>query len=185
MTNSNEKVQLLLDQVASARLNRRQFMTIAGVAGLSAWISTSMVDHAFAAGENQMANQAKLEDAYDYVVVGAGASGAIVAAELSKTGAKVLVVESGGADTAPTISNPSIWFYNIGGALDWKLPLAPVPQLNNRQLNMALRHVLGGGRSINALGWSRGMARDYDGWERGGAKGWGFKDVLRPYKGQE
>src|ERR1700730_6711497 len=185
MTNSNEKVQLLLDQVASARLNRRQFVTIAGAAGLSAWISTSMVDHVFAASENQMANQAKLKDAYDYVVVGAGASGAIVAAELSKTGAEVLVVEAGGADTAPTISNPSIWFYNVGSPLDWKLPIAPVRQLNNRKFNMALGHVLGGGSSINAMVWSRGLERDYDAWEKSGAKGWGFKDVLPTYKSQE
>jgi choline dehydrogenase len=125
------------------------------------------------------------EGAYDYIVVGAGASGSVIAGELSKTGAKILVVESGGADTAPTITDPSIWFYNVGGALDWNLPIAPVPQLNNRKFNMALGHVLGGGSSINALVWSRGMERDYDAWERSGAKGWGFKDVLPTYKAQE
>jgi choline dehydrogenase len=68
-------------------------------------------------------------------------SGSIIAGELSKTGADVPIVESGAADTGPTISNPSIWFYNIGGPLDWKLPIAPVPQLNNRKFNMALGHV--------------------------------------------
>jgi choline dehydrogenase len=166
------------------RLSRRTFLNLTGAAGLGAAVSLGMVEKAFAAGENQASNRTNL-GSYDYIVIGAGASGAIVAGELSKTGAKVLVVESGGADTAPTISNPSIWFYNIGGALDWKLPIAPVAQLNNHKFNMALGHVLGGGSSINALVWSRGMARDYDGWERGGAKGWGFKDVLRTYKAQE
>ena len=185
MASGNELIQGLLDRVSTAQLSRRTFLYLTGAAGLGAAVSPGLVDKAFAAGENQTANRAKLEVAYDYIVIGAGASGAIVAGELSKTGAKVLVVESGGADTAPTISNPSIWFYNIGGALDWKLPIAPVPQLNNRKFNMALGHVLGGGSSINALVWSRGMARDYDGWERGGAKGWGFKDVLRTYKAQE
>jgi len=185
MTNGNEMFQVLLDQLASGQISRRQFLTVAVAAGLTAGLSAAMVDQVFAAGDNQAANQAKLEGAYDYIVVGAGASGAIVAAELSKTGAKVLVVESGGADTAPTISNPSIWFYNVGGPLDWKLPIAPVPQLNNREFNMALGHVLGGGSSINALVWSRGMERDYDAWERSGAKGWGFKDVLPTYKAQE
>src|SRR6266481_5697485 len=185
MTNGNEMFQVLLDQLASGQISRRQFLTVAVAAGLTAGLSAAMVDQAFAAGDNQAANQAKLEGAYDYIVVGAGASGAIIAAELSKTGAKVLIVESGGADTAPTISNPSIWFYNVGGPLDWKLPIAPVPQLNNRKFNMALGHVLGGGSSINALVWSRGMERDYDAWERGGAKGWGFKDVLPTYKAQE
>ena len=127
----------------------------------------------------------KIQDAYDYIIVGAGASGSIIAGELSKTGATVLLVESGGADTAPTISNPSIWFYNVGSPLDWQLPIAPVPQLNNRKFNMALGHVLGGGSSINAMVWARGMERDYDAWERGGAKGWGFKDVLPTFKAQE
>jgi choline dehydrogenase len=185
VTNANEMMQVLLDQVASGQLSRRRFLTVAGTAGLTAGLSAAIVDQAFAASDNQAANQTKLEGAYDYIVVGAGASGAIVAGELSKTGAKVLVVESGGADTAPTISNPSIWFYNIGGPLDWKLPIAPVPQLNNRKFNMALGHVLGGGSSINAMVWSRGMERDYDAWQRSGAKGWGFKDVLPTYKAQE
>jgi len=185
MTNTYEMLQVLLDQVASGQLSRRRFLTLTGAAGLGAGLSAEMVDQAIAAGDNQAANQAKLEGAYDYIVVGAGASGAIVAGELSKIGAKVLVVESGGPDTAPTIGNPSVWFYNVGGPLDWKLPIAPVPQLNNRKFNMALGHVLGGGSSINAMVWSRGLERDYDAWERGGAKGWGFQDVLPTYKAQE
>lgn len=185
MSQDNEVMQTLLDGVASGQMSRRRFLVAASAAGLGAWLSTTMVGQAFAAGDNQTTNQAKIEGAYDYIVVGAGASGAIVAGELSKTGAKVLVVESGGADTAPTISNPSIWFYNIGGQLDWHLPIAPVAQLNNRKFNMALGRVLGGGSSINAMVWSRGLERDYDTWERNGAKGWGFKDVLPTYKAQE
>ncbi len=73
----------------------------------------------------------------------------------------------------------------MGGPLDWARPIAPVPQLNHRKFNMALGRVLGGGSSINALVWSRGMDRDYDSWERGGATGWGFKDVLPTFKAQE
>ena len=122
---------------------------------------------------------------YDYIVVGGGAAGSVVAGELSKTGVDVLLIESGGADSAPTISNPSIWFYNVGGPMDWSLPIAPVPQLNNRKFNMALGHVLGGGSSVNAMVWSRGMDRDYDRWERSGASGWAFKDVLPTFKAQE
>ena len=121
----------------------------------------------------------------DYVVVGGGAAGSVVAGELSRTGADVLLVEAGGVDTAPTIENPSIWFYNVGGPLDWSVPIAPVPQLNNRKFNMALGRVLGGGSSINAMVWSRGLDRDYDSWERSGAAGWGFKDVLPMFKSQE
>ncbi len=95
------------------------------------------------------------------------------------------MVESGGADSAPTISNPSIWFYNVGSPLDWSRPIALLRQLNDRKFNMALGRVLGGGSSINAMVWSRGMAIDYDNWERNGAAGWAFQDVLPTFKAQE
>ena len=124
-------------------------------------------------------------DQYDFIVVGAGAAGSVLAAELSASGAQVLVVESGGQDDAPTIANPSIWFYNVAGPLDYQLPITPSPRLNNRKFNMALGHVLGGGTSINAMVWARGMQRDYDGWAQNGAKGWAFDDVLPVFKSQE
>jgi choline dehydrogenase len=130
-----------------------------------------------------MANTSK--DEYDFIVVGAGAAGSVLAAELSASGAQLLVVESGGPDDAPTIANPSVWFYNVGGPLDYHLPIKPLPQLNNRKFYMALGHVLGGGSTINAMVWTRGMQRDYDAWAKNGAKGWAFADVLPVYKSQE
>src|SRR5262249_9957467 len=133
----------------------------------------------------QEERQASLQTHYDFIVVGAGAAGSVLAAELSASGAQVLVIESGGPDDAPTITNPSIWFYNVGGPLDYHLPIAPSPRLNNRKCNMALGHVLGGGSSINAMVWTRGMQRDFDGWAKNGAKGWAFADVLPVFKSQE
>jgi choline dehydrogenase len=130
-------------------------------------------------------NQAFPRTHYDFIVVGAGAAGSVLAAELSASGAQVLVIESGGPDDAPTIANPSIWFYNVGGPLDYHLPVSPSPRLNNRPFNMALGHVGGGGSSINAMVWTRGMQRDYDGWAENGAKGWAFGDVLPVFKSQE
>ena len=127
----------------------------------------------------------EIQSHYDFIVVGAGAAGSVLAAELSASGAQVLVIESGGPDDAPTIANPSIWFYNVGGPLDYHLPVTPSPRLNNRTFNMALGHVLGGGSSINAMVWIRGMQRDYDGWAENGAKGWAFADVLPVFKSQE
>jgi len=185
MNTSAELTQRLLDRVASGQLSRRHFLGAASAASLAAGLSGASVGQALAASENQEANQAQIKGAYDYIVVGAGASGSVIAGELSKMGAEVLVVESGGPDTAPTIGNPSVWFYNVGSPLDWHLPIEPVPQLNGRKFNMALGHVLGGGSSINAMVWTRGMERDYEAWERAGAKGWGFKDVLPTYKAQE
>src|ERR1700745_4510305 len=104
-----------------------------------------------------MTNVSNEEKRYDFIVVGAGAAGWVLTAELSASGAQVLVIESGGPDDAPTIMNPSIWFYNVAGPLDYHLPINPLPQLNNRNFNMALCHVLGGGTTINAMVLTRGV----------------------------
>ena len=132
-----------------------------------------------------MTNASKEKGRYDFIVVGTGAAGSVLAGELSASGAEVLAIESGGPDDAPTIANPSIWFYNVGGPLDFHLPVSPSPRLNNRPFNMALGHVVGGGSSINAMVWTRGMQRDYDGWAKNGATGWAFADVLPVFKSQE
>jgi len=122
---------------------------------------------------------------YDFIIVGGGAAGCVLAAGLSASDAEVLLIESGGLDDGPTITNPSIWFQNVGGPLDYNLPITPSARLNNRKLNLPLGHVLGGGSSINAMVWTRGMQQDFDGWAANGAKGWAFADVLPIYKSQE
>jgi choline dehydrogenase len=132
-----------------------------------------------------MTNALNEKKQYDYIVVVAGGAGSVLASELSASGAQILLIESGGPDDAPTIANPSVWFYNVGGPLDYHLPINPTARLDNRKFYMALGHVLGGGTSINAMVWTRGRQRDYDGWAANGAKGWSFADVLPIYKRQE
>jgi choline dehydrogenase len=180
-----EARETLLDLAAFGRMRRRNVLAIASAAGPGDTLTSQAVGQAVAAGENQAANRAALRPGYDYIVVGAGVGGCVVAAELSKSGAQVLLIESGGNDDLPVITNPSVWFTNVGGPLDYHLPITPTPQLNNRKFNMALGHVLGGGSSINAMTWTRGLARDYDGWAENGAEGWSFKDVLPIFKAQE
>jgi choline dehydrogenase len=181
---SNEEKQLVLDQLATGRLDRRKFLAMVGATAATSMFGPSLAQ-ALAAGANQEDRRASLQTHYDFIVVGAGAAGSVLGAELSKSGAQILVIESGGRDDAPTIANPSVWFYNVGGPLDYHLPVKPSPQLKNRKFNMALGHVLGGGSSINAMVWARGMQRDFDGWADSGAKGWAFADVLPVYKKQE
>jgi choline dehydrogenase len=185
MSSFGEWIQFILDHTASGHLGARDLLTSASAAVLPGGVSAAAVEQAVTAGENQTLNRAKAKRAYDYIVVGSGASGSIIASELSGTGADVLVVEAGGEDAGATITDPSIWFHNVGGPLDWTLPIVPLPQLNNRRFNMALGRVLGGGSSINAMVWTRGAEHDYDTWERHGATGWAFKDVLPTFKAQE
>jgi choline dehydrogenase-like flavoprotein len=86
----------------------------------------------------QRTDRASLRPSYDYVIVGAGAAGCVLASELSMSGADVLLIESGGNDDAPTVPNPSVWFYNVGGTLDYGLPIVPTARLNQREFTMTL-----------------------------------------------
>ena len=81
----------------------------------------------------------EIQSHYDFIVVGAGAAGSVLAAELSASGAQVLVVESGGSDDAPTIMNPSIWFYNVAGPLDYHLPITPFASIEQSQIQYGAR----------------------------------------------
>ena len=181
----NEAAEILLDQAARGQLDRRRFLTLATAAGLTGVLPPFATDTALAAGAVQRANRAALKDRYDYIVVGAGAAGCVIAARLAEAGAEVLLIESGGDDDLPQIATPGIWFTNIGGPLDWRFKAAPSPHVAGRRVPMAMGHVLGGGTSINALLWVRGLAQDFDGWAAQGCEGWGFSDVLPFYKGIE
>jgi len=181
----NERRQQVLDQISRGEIDRRSFISMVGAAGVGRLLGSLATESAFAAGEVQSENRGGLRPAYDYVIVGAGSAGSVLAGELAKTGAEVLLVEDGGQDNAPTISNPSVWFYNIGGPLDWSIPIQPSPRLANRHFKLALGHVIGGGSSINAMVWARGMQRDFDGWAANGARGWSFREVLPVFKTQE
>jgi len=181
----NERRQQALDRISRGEIDRRSFISMIGAAGIGSLLGPLAADTAFAAGDVQIANRAGLRPSYDYIIVGAGSAGSVLAGELSKTGAEVLLVEDGGQDNAPTISNPSVWFYNIGGPLDWSIPIQPSPRLANRHFKLALGHVIGGGSSINAMVWARGMQRDFDGWAAHGARGWSFQDILPIFKAQE
>jgi len=118
---------------------------------------------------------------YDYIVVGAGSAGCVVAARLSEdANTQVLLLEAGGQDTNELIHVPPAWPALWGSEVDWDYSTTAQAGNVNAVHKWPRGKVLGGSSSINAMVFLRGHRNDFDGWERSGAKGWGYQDVL-PY----
>lgn len=119
---------------------------------------------------------------YDYVIVGAGSAGCVLANRLSADGTtRVALLEAGGRDTNPWIHVPVGYFKTIHNpATDWCYVTEPDPGLDGRSLKWPRGKVLGGSSSINGLLYVRGQREDYDRWAELGCTGWSYDDVL-PY----
>lgn len=124
---------------------------------------------------------------YDYVIVGAGPAGCLLANRLSHNPShRVLLLEAGGQDNYPWIHVPVGYLYCIGNPrTDWCFKTESEPGLNGRALNYPRGKVLGGCSSINGMIYMRGQSRDYDEWAAQGNKGWGWQDVLPIFKRSE
>ena len=119
---------------------------------------------------------------YDYIIVGAGSAGCVLASRLSENSAnRVLLLEAGGPDRHPFIHMPAGLAKLVSiDRVNWSYETEPQKELNGRRLYWPRGKVLGGSSSINAMCYCRGHRRDYDSWVEGGAAGWSFADVL-PY----
>ena len=117
---------------------------------------------------------------YDFVIVGAGSAGCVVANRLSENGKhSVLILEAGGKDTYPWIHIPVGYFKTMGNPrTDWGYETEPDQGLNGRSIAWPRGKVLGGSSSINGLLYVRGQALDYDAWRQLGNRGWAWNDVL-------
>jgi choline dehydrogenase len=122
-----------------------------------------------------------VSESYDYVIVGAGSAGCVLAARLSENAdVGVALLEAGGEDTQPEIHVPAAFPALFKSELDWDLLSEPEPGLDGRRLYLPRGRMLGGCSSINAMIYVRGNRLDYDAWAAAGHEGWGFDDVL-PY----
>ena len=121
-------------------------------------------------------------DSYDYIVVGAGSAGCVLANRLSADPAnRVLLLEAGGRDINPWIHIPVGYFKTMHSpATDWCYTTEPDPGIANRQLQWPRGKILGGSSSLNGLLYVRGQKQDYDRWAQLGNPGWSYADVL-PY----
>jgi choline dehydrogenase len=118
---------------------------------------------------------------FDYIIVGAGSAGCVIANRLSEEqDISVLLLEAGAEDNRPEIHDPSRWWTLLGSEVDWGYQTEAEPGYGGRQINCSRGKVLGGSSSINAMIYIRGNRWDYDHWSELGCSGWSFKEVL-PY----
>jgi choline dehydrogenase len=134
-----------------------------------------------------MSETTPIDGDYDYIIVGAGSAGCVLANRLSAdAGKRVLVLEAGGKDNWIWFHIPVGYLFAIGNPRsDWMFKTEPEPGLNGRSLAYPRGKVIGGSSAINAMIYMRGQAADYDHWRQLGLTGWGWNDVLPFFKQHE
>lgn len=122
-----------------------------------------------------------MAEGYDYIIIGGGSAGCVLAARLSEDpAAQVLLLEAGGRDRNPLYHLPAGFAKMTKGLGSWGWQTVPQRHMKGRVFNYTQARVIGGGSSLNAQIYTRGNAQDYDDWRQMGCDGWGYEDVL-PY----
>jgi choline dehydrogenase-like flavoprotein len=134
------------------------------------------------ANQRRLASSLKAE--YDVIICGAGTSGSVIARRSAENpNVNVLLLEAGGRDDVAAITDPALWPTNLGTERDWGFTAQPNPLLNGRAMSAAMGKVLGGGSSINVMGWARGHKNDWDLFaSESGNPRWGYDAVLDTYR---
>jgi choline dehydrogenase len=133
---------------------------------------------------NQQKLRSNLKSHYDFIICGSGSSGSVVAGRLAANPeVNVLLLEAGGSDDLPEVTDPAKWPLNLGSERDWNFQAEPNPNLNGRVIPLSIGKVLGGGSSINVMVWARGHKSDWDFFaSEAGDPAWSYESVLNIYR---
>ncbi|MCB1335103.1 MAG: GMC family oxidoreductase N-terminal domain-containing protein [Roseivivax sp.] len=166
------------------RIGRRTFVKLALATGVGLSAARAMAQTLGDAAITQRYNAQALQAGYDYIVVGSGSGGAVVAGRLAaETDATILVLEAGGTDQIDSVLNPGLWPTNIMSDTDWKYVAEASEDVNGRSLILPMGKVVGGGSSINATVWARGHKNDFEFWAaETGDDAWNYESVLKIYR---
>jgi choline dehydrogenase len=126
-----------------------------------------------------------MPSSHDYVIVGAGSAGCVLANRLSTRGARVLLLESGGPGRHPNVKVPAAFPTLFQSPRDWNYLSEPEPGLFGRRMYLPRGRMLGGSSAMNAMMYVRGNRADYDTWAADGARGWSYSEVLPYFKRSE
>ena len=183
-TINDRTLEQLEHSLITGKISRRAFVMGAiatGALGMSA--IEALADQLEDIRVNQQKRAAELAKSYDYIVVGAGSGGCSLVGSLAKSGAKILLIEAGDWDTAPSIEDPRVWFTNLGTERDWGDVSIPSASTNNRAIPEHTGRVVGGGSSINATIWARPFKADMDFWAaESGDDAWNYENSLAIFK---